>query len=198
MSFEYTGDGHQPLEARAPEHDATPPELDVAALRELHGRLLHGFALLIGLCDRESAGGWTAAALAAPAPMSDKLRHPERAAAWLRARVLSIAMSDTVNRGRALSDRAEVLEQLHVDLPLIDALSALDLRQRAALVAHDVERLDIRDVATVVGAHGEDLQRLLSHARAQLISAFTGEVPTDTSQGAIATKIRDAAARVLA
>jgi len=89
--------------------------------------------------------------------------------------------------------------QLHVDERLIPALSELDLRQRAALVAHDVEHLDIRDVATVVGAHGDDLQRLLSRARTGLIRAFTGEVSIDPSAGgAIASQIRETAARVLA
>ena len=62
-----------------------------AAFRELHGRRLHGFALLLTLGDRPSAARLASEALADGAMRVEELRHPERAAAWLRHRVVERA-----------------------------------------------------------------------------------------------------------
>src|ERR687895_367576 len=71
--------------APPPERSPDPPvEVVRAAFRELHGRRLHGFALLLTLGDRERAASLASDALAAGQLRVDELRHPERAAAWLR------------------------------------------------------------------------------------------------------------------
>ena len=49
---------------------------------------LHGFAILVTLGDRRAAERAAGFALAAGAEQAAALRHPERAAAWLRARTL--------------------------------------------------------------------------------------------------------------
>jgi hypothetical protein len=199
MSFEYTGDGHQPADESALLSNRPPPALDVDAFRELHGRLLYGFALLISLGDRDAAARWSAAALGAFVPANGELRHPERAAAWLRARVVSDASRGLNSRGSTPSDRADALRPLNVDDAMIHALSALELRQRAALVAHDVERLQMRDVSTIVGARDRALARMLTRARARFIDAYLVEPGADArADGRITAHIRDTARRVLA
>src|SRR5690606_20820527 len=67
---------------------APSPERLRAAFDELHGSRLHGFALLLTLGDRARAARLAGEALAAAEPRIDALRHPERAAAWLRAHVV--------------------------------------------------------------------------------------------------------------
>ena len=61
------------------------------AFRELHGSRLHGFAQLLVLGDRHAAAKLASDALADGAARVDELRHPERAAAWLRRRVVERA-----------------------------------------------------------------------------------------------------------
>src|SRR6187431_2709085 len=80
------------------------PDVLRAAFRELHGRRLHGFALLLTLGDRPGAARLASEALAAGAMRVDELRHPERAAAWLRHRLV-----DRARVGRAAQADARVL-----------------------------------------------------------------------------------------
>jgi DNA-directed RNA polymerase specialized sigma24 family protein len=173
---------------------APPPEVVRAAFLELHGRRLHGFAQLLTLGDRPLAARLTSDALAAGADRIDELRHPERAAAWLRRRVVERSRAR-----RAMRGDARVLLDLAADEPTVEALAALGRLERAALVASAVERLDRRDVAAIVGRDGEALDRLLRRARERFMRAHagvaTGEPPVD---GPIATRVRAIARRAMA
>ncbi|MEA2650619.1 MAG: hypothetical protein QOI85_340, partial [Chloroflexota bacterium] len=77
----------QASENRATTPMETSPELVRAAFRDLHGTRLHGFALLVTLGDHARAARLAGEAIAAGTARTSELRHPERAAAWLRRRV---------------------------------------------------------------------------------------------------------------
>lgn len=176
---------------------APAPEVVRAAFRDLHGSRLHGFALLVTLGDRALAARLSAEALAAAASRTDQLRHPERAAAWLRAHVTRSLPRG--HRNPAPAERRAGLEPLGVDDAVIGGLSALRPRERAALVAIAVERLDRRDVETIVGRHGDDLDRLLARARRAYATAFGATPPAhaSTDDGPIAARISHVAARMM-
>jgi hypothetical protein len=72
------------------------------------------------------------------------------------------------------------------------------MRERAALVATTVERLDRRDVATIVGMHGGRLERLIARARRR--ATGTGASIPDNElgrDGPIANRIRAIATRAV-
>jgi hypothetical protein len=183
-------------------HARTPagPQPDVvrAAFRDLHGARLYGFALLVTLGDRERAARLCAAALAAGAGRLADLRHPERAAAWLRARVLADAgrTPRAEGRRRPMPQAFAALQPLGVDAAMLSGLAALTVRERGALVADWIERLDRRDVGTIVGMDGGRLERLVRRARGRYM-AVVAEMPDAPSEGPTAARIRTAAARVL-
>jgi DNA-directed RNA polymerase specialized sigma24 family protein len=169
----------------------------LASFRELHGRRLHAFALLVTLGNRPLAARLSAEALAAAAVQSRDLRHPERAAAWLRARVLS-RLPRRVHEPSPADERV-ALEPLDVDRAVIDGLAALSVRERAALVAADLERLDPRDVSVLVGRSGPALERVLTGARRRYMRAHTAAPLADaSSDGQLVARIRDIAQRALA
>ncbi|MDQ3345159.1 MAG: hypothetical protein M3473_02520 [Chloroflexota bacterium] len=142
-----------------------------AAFRGVHGRRLHGFALLLTLGDRPVAARLAARALTAAAPRVDELRHPERAASWLRAQVLRHApRARRASRPGPAAIRA--LGDLGADASVVTALGILSRRERAALIATDVERLDQRDVGTIIGADGADLGQMIKRARSRYAQAF--------------------------
>jgi DNA-directed RNA polymerase specialized sigma24 family protein len=178
---------------------ASPPDRSLgstaevmrAAFRELHGRRLHGFALLLTLGDRPAAARLASEALAAGAMRVEELRHPERAAAWLRRRVVGRAR---VARGGRVD--APVLLDLGVDEPLVAAFASLDRLERAALIASTVERLDRRDVASIVGRGGSSLDRLLRRARARLMRAYA-DIATNPPEGPIASQVQSLARRAM-
>lgn len=180
-------------------NDADASSADLrAAFRELHGRRLHGFALLLTLGDRSLAGRLTAEALASGADRVEELRHPERAAAWLRARVV-----DHLPRRHeppSPDEERAALDPLGVDRIVVDGLDALTPHERAALVAADVERLDRGDVESVVGRRGAALDRLLTRARTRYLSAV-GRSPIapdrDIEAGLLVRRIRAVAARAM-
>lgn len=177
---------------------ATPPAVLRAAFDRLHGRRLHGFSLLLTLGDRALAGRLTAEALAAGAARSEELRHPERAAAWLRARVVA-AMPRRHHAPSPEEERA-ALDPLGADPAVVDGLADLGVRQRAAIITADIERLDPRDVETVVGRRGAGLERLLVGARGRYVVAYAA-VPLasrrDPEAGPLVRRIRAVAARTL-
>ena len=190
----------QSSQNRATTSVGTPPELVRAAFRDLHGTRLHGFALLVTLGDRACAARLTGEALAAGTARTAELRHPERAAAWLRRRV-------TRNAGRGgrptravrpAGDGRPALEALGVDAAAFAGLSRLTTRERAALVADSIERLDRGDVATIVGVGGSRLDRHIRHVRARY-AASVAEALDDASaaHGPTAERIRAIAARAL-
>jgi DNA-directed RNA polymerase specialized sigma24 family protein len=178
----------------------TPPDARQRATRaffwELHGRRLHGFALLLTLGNRALAARLSSDALAAAAQRGGQLRHPERAAAWLRATVLR-----RLPRRHPVPSPAEerlALEPLQVDRAVADGLAALSPRERAAIVASDVELLDRRDVEDIVGRSGAAFDRLLAAARERYMQAYTAApVGEATPAGPLVERVRDIAVRVL-
>ena len=182
-------------EDRLPQRASEPPDLAPlqAAFRELHGRRLHGFSLLLTLGDADRAAALAGEALAAGADRASELRHPERAAAWLRARVVRHAarVARKTRRRRDLSDLA-------VDEPTLAALSTLDQASRAALVADVVEGFDRRDVGTIVGRDGRDLARLLDRSIARYVVAYGGALGLSTAQGPTVDRVHAAARRAMA
>ncbi len=163
---------------------------------ELHGRRLHGFALLLTLGNRVLAARLSADALAAAAQRGGQLRHPERAAAWLRAAVLR-----GLPRHLAVPTPEEerlALEPLLVDRAVADGLAALRPRERAALVASGIERLDRRDVEDIVGRSGGAFDRLLARAQERYVEAYSaGPVGDARPAGPIVTRVHDIAERAL-
>jgi len=193
----------QQSENRATASAGTPPELVRAAFRDLHGTRLHGFALLVTLGDRARAArlaGEALAAGAARAARAAELRHPERAAAWLRRRVTRNAerRGRPTRAVRPAGDGRPALEALGVDAAAFAGLSRLTTRERAALVADSVERLDRGDVATIVGVAGSRLDRLIRHVRARY-AATVAEALDDASaaDGPTIERIHAIAARAL-
>lgn len=174
-----------------------PSEMIRAAFHELHGSRLHGFALLLTLGDRPAAARLAADALADGSARTPELSHPERAAAWLRARVLDRYRAPRRDRGPAPSDRVQAVAELGVTEAVLSGLAALDARERAALIAGTLERLDPRDVATIVRRDGRRLERLLVRARRRYLLAFEPPAGDFLDRGPIAQRLRAAAARAL-
>ena len=183
-----------PVEPR----DANPgAETLGAALRDLHAPSLHGFALLLTLGDRRRAASLTARAFQAADRRARELRHPERAAAWLRADVTRRATGR--DRHVDANERLAALGSLGVTPAVLAGLASLDREQRAVLIATWVERLDHRDVATIVGRDGDRLERLLRRARSRFLDGHAA-APADLDRppGPLAEAVRSAAARAMA
>ncbi|MDQ2673157.1 MAG: hypothetical protein M3Y40_00700 [Chloroflexota bacterium] len=173
------------------------PQALRSAFRDLHGGRLHAFALLLTLGDRARAAHLASEAIAAGAEHLPELRHPERAAAWLRARVTREAGSD--DRRLEVDERLATLEDLHVGSAALAGLSGLSRLERAGLIATAVERLDRRDVAVIVGRDGERLDRLLRDARRRYLAGATATPDAlDGAPGPIGERIASTAARTLA
>lgn len=176
---------------RSPD-DAAAPDVVHTAFRELHGRHLHGFALLLMLGDAPRAAQLTVDALAAAVPHLDELRHPERAAAWLRARVVR------ASRGMSrLTTRLQPMADMGVDPAVAGALGTLRHVERAALIAATIERLDRRDVATVVDVDGNALDRLLARARRRYAAAHAARTGDDVVPGSLVDRVRAEAMRAV-
>ncbi len=165
-----------------------------AAFRELHGQRLHGFTLLITLGDRAWAGRIAAQALAEGAPRASHLRHPERAAAWLRARALDLARKGRADRRRSItSEGGEALDAIGVEPAVVAALAALEIRERAVVVAEAVEGLDTLDVATVAGVDRARVAPLRKRARRRYAAAYAAALDEPPRSGSLASRIRAAA-----
>jgi DNA-directed RNA polymerase specialized sigma24 family protein len=168
-----------------------------AAFSDLHGGRLYGFALLVTLGDRDAAARLARGALVAAGPHADELRHPERAAAWLRAWVVRTAGGRYRSLPRSVDGRAG-LTALGVDDATYAALAALAVRERAAIVASVVERLDARDVGVVVERDIPSLDRLLVRARRRFMERYAAhEAEGPPPAGPYADRLSAAAARAL-
>jgi DNA-directed RNA polymerase specialized sigma24 family protein len=175
-----------------------PPELVRAAFRDLHATRLHGFALLVTLGDRARAARLTDEALVGGAAQIGELRHPERAAAWLRKRVLRNADHFRRPGGtRVAAERRLALEPLGVGPAAFAGLAALSIRERALLVADSVERLDTRDVATILGIDGPRLDRLIRRARLAYSAAAVDAADDLLADGPTVERVRAVSARAL-
>ncbi len=176
-----------------------------AAFRDLHGARLHGFALLISVGDRRLAERLAAEALADGVRRADALRHPDRAAAWLRTHVVrALARQRQRGPGPTEDERRRALASLGVDATAFAALSGLDQPHRVALVAGWIEALDPRDLEGVLRYRPAVLARMLARARSQFLDAYLGTGPSvtpvmrsTTALGPLAGRIRAAAERTL-
>lgn len=167
------------------------------ALRDLHAPTLHGFALLLTLGDRRRAAALTADALSAAESHAGQLRHPERAAAWLRSRVVAAA-----GRRESRIDveaRLDALGVLAVDPSVLAGMAALGMLERAAIIASGIERFDEPDVGIIVGRTGTRLDALLRRARQRFLdgSAAASDRPSGFG-GPLTDRVRAAAARAMA
>ena len=174
-----------------------------AAFRDLHGPRLHGYALLVTLGDRQPAAAAASEALAEAGSRLAQLRHPERAAAWLRARVAR-SLSRRGRPAEGERDRRETLRTLGVTDAAFAGLAALSPKERAAFVAATIERLEPIDVEEVSGRDPAGAARLVDGARRRYLAAALAAV--DESQerepawpatsGVIAARIDEAASRM--
>ena len=182
---------------RAPDPRNEPSDALRAAFRELHGRRLHGFALLLTLGDRVGAAQLAAGALSAGAARLEELRHPERAAAWLRAHLVRAAHGMRFEDARR-GDRLHTLAELGVDQAMLAGLTALRQPERAALIASGIERLDRRDVARIVGRDGDRLDRLLEQARRRYAVAYAAAGKELPPAGPLTDRVHEVARVALA
>lgn len=184
-------------EPRQPSVVPASPDVVLNAFRELHGPRLHGFALLLTLGDRRRAALLAGDAIAQARPRLSELRHPERAAAWLRERVVRMAASD--DRDVTTADRLTALADLGITPPALAGLSGLSRIERAGLIATSIERLDARDVAIIVGRDGDRLDALLRRARQRYLRGASA-APDDLAGplGPIGRRIAASAARTMA
>jgi len=151
------------------------------------------------LGDQTLAARLAADALAEACGRVGELRHPERAAGWLRSRVLR----GIGRRRRAPElwsrDRIASLVPLGVDDAMLAGLTTLERRERAALIAATIERLDRRDVAVIVGRDGRRLDNLLARARASYLDTYSrATVGRQPVAGLYARRIRAVAAQTQA
>jgi hypothetical protein len=174
-----------------------------AAFRDLHGPRLHGFALVVTLGNRALAARVAARALAEGARHADQLRHPERAAAWLRSRVLRMLPRDPGRLTLASEpERRAALAALGASEAAFDALAALRTEARAALAAAVIEGLQDRDVEVIVGRRGAALRAMLVEARTtylEIAAGSTASWPTGAAAapGSIAARVAETASRTL-
>jgi hypothetical protein len=182
--------------------DAPPPAPiagpSAAVFRELHGPQLHGFALLLTLGDQPTASQLAGSALAAGASRAREQENASRAAVWLRQSVLRGARRRGVDQPDDEVSRRAALETLGVDGTAFAALSTLNILERAAVVASNVERLDDSDVATIVGLEEDRSQRLVRDALRRATSAAMPDGSQSDKEGPIVTHVREIAARALA
>ncbi len=178
--------------------DLSETDLLHAAFRDLHAARLHGFALLVTLGDRARAAQVAANAMAAGTPRAAELRHPERAAAWLRRAVLKELRFTRASRHLKSAERHAALRDIGVAEPAIAALEELTPERRAALVAGIIERFALTDVATILGTNLAGAQRALQGARREYLAAaahWMQELPSAAvAGGALAERVDQIAA----
>ncbi|MGQ0607422.1 MAG: hypothetical protein ACT4OQ_03005, partial [Chloroflexota bacterium] len=169
-----------------------PPPFVRAAFYQVHATRLHGFALLLSLGDGPRAAFSSAEALNAGAQRIEALRHPERAAAWLRSRLLRAAPRGDAN-GQPFAVRIEGLKPLGVQPATLTGLAALTARERAALIADEIERLDRRDVEAILRTNPTAAERLIRGARRRYADAYGQALfASPTEAGPLPIRVVDA------
>ncbi len=191
-----------PTAALQPSPAAHDDATMAAAFRDLHGPRLHGFALLVTLGDAPAAERVAGFALAAGARQAAALRHPERAAAWLRARTLRLLHERGSMPGRTpAEERRAALATLGADEIVYRGLARLTLDSRAALVVSAIERFDPIDVETILDAAPAATRHAVARARDQYLrlaarrSADEPETASDQPMGELASRVTELAAR---
>jgi DNA-directed RNA polymerase specialized sigma24 family protein len=151
----------------------------------------------VTLGDASLAGELSAEALGQGVARLDQLRHPVRAAAWLRSTVTKAAGRPAWGHQRpSETDRRDNLRAIAVDDPTFDALASLDVRGRAAVVATAVEGFAPADVFEIVGS-----DERVRTARRDFLTAYLAASETRQTtppDGELAARVRTAAGPVLA
>ena len=158
--------------------------------------------MLVTLGDPKSAELVAGFALAAGANQAAALRHPERAAAWLRARALrTLHQRRSIRHKAPIDGRGATLATLGVDEAAFRGLAALGLDARAALVASTIEGFDPIDIETILDASPAAARHAVAEARkryaryASTAPSAERDEPDDSPSGELATRVRDVAAR---
>jgi hypothetical protein len=124
----------------------------------------------VSLGDHRRAASAAAAALAEGEEHAAELRHPERAAAWLRERVLR-HLRRAEGKPPNVGERREALQEIGAGSLAFAGLSSLGLSDRAALVAADVEGFDGHDLETILHASPAGNWRRVVAARSRYLAA---------------------------
>ncbi len=188
--------------------DADPqaaPELLREAFRDLHGSRLHGFALLVTLGDVQLAERTAGQALGLGEARASSLRHPERAAAWVRARLVPGLRRSRRPGAADLAIRWSALRALGIEGPAFDGLAALDFEARVAFVASSIERFAPLDIETILGKGPADTRRAIERARQRYLSVVArspiGEramsIAAADREGELGRRIRTVAERAI-
>lgn len=157
--------------------------------------------MLVALGDSQLAERSAGFALAAGAAQAAALRHPERAAAWLRARTLrTLKEQGRFRRAAASHERRASLTPLGVGEAVYRGLASLDLNARAAFVASGIERFDSIDVETILDQAPAATRRIVAEARKRYLrfaggSADEEQAPAEEPMGELASRVRTVAAR---
>jgi DNA-directed RNA polymerase specialized sigma24 family protein len=136
------------------------------AFEDVHRPSLAMFAFLFMLGDCARADRATDAALRDGARRVADLRHPERAAAWLRRHIVR---STWITPHRAVHRAGQTIRMGGA----LTALAALNRGERTVLIADVVEGLDHRDVGTIVDRDPRGVERLLARATAKYRAAWS-------------------------
>ena len=169
-------------------NDLREADLLRAAFRDLHAARLHGFALLVTLGDRARAAQAAANTMATGSQRAAELRHPERAAAWLRRAVLKELRRTPSSRHLTPAERHAALLDVGAAEPAIAALEELTPERRAALVAGIVERFALTDVATILDTNLAGAQRAIQGAQRAYLSAAAHamrQLPSSAAAGGV-------------
>jgi hypothetical protein len=169
------------------------------AFGDLHGPRLHGFALLVALGDAPRAERAAAMALDAGEAHATALRHPERAAAWLRARALKSLRVRAIGSSVTAATRRANLAPLGVEGPAFDGLSELSLAERAALVAGVIEGFEAIDVEAILDMTPAAARHTAARAGARYRSAAARAEshPVPSAPGGLAQRVQQVAGRAL-
>ena len=182
-------------------NDLKEADLLRAAFRDLHAARLNGFALLVTLGDRARAAQAAAKAVTSGAQRAAELRHPERAAAWLRRSVMKELRRTRASRRLTPTERHAALFELGAAEPAIAAMEDLTQERRAALVAGIIERFALTDIATILDTDLVGAQRALLGARREYQAAaahWMRELPNAAVPGgALAGLVDQVAARAV-
>jgi hypothetical protein len=164
----------------------------------VHARRLHGFALILTMGERQLAARASTQALTEAIRILPELRHPERAAAWLRHIVLNAVRKARPSTGLSSAERSRALTELGIGLTAMVGLEALSVLERAALVASDVERLSPIDVELVVGRSPNATRLLVHSARRRFVAVAMKQVDVLDLAGPVSRRIEEVAARTVA
>ncbi len=172
-----------------------------AAFCDLHGSRLHGFALIVSLGDARRAERTAGDALTVGSRHAAALRHPERAAAWLRVRAFGQLRHASLFPGSpSTAARRAALAKLGVDEATFNGLASLSLGGRAAVAATIIERFEPMDVEAILGTSSSATRRVVARAtRRYLAAVASSEVDSDTTPaGELSRRVHGIAERAFA